>query len=188
MRLPHLAENVRGDDLALVFADVGQQPHAGDVADGPQALPGAQVRVDREAVRAGLDADRLQAVGHPRAPAGGHEQVVAAQLAAVLEGQDIVLALAPGGGGVHAQVELDAVSPQRLAEGLAQRRGLPGQDVPGRLDQRDLPAQTAHGLGHLGPDGSAAQYQQAPRDGLHAGHLAVGPDALELAQARDGRQ
>jgi hypothetical protein len=27
----------------------------------------------------------------------------------------------------------------------------------------------------------------ATRDGLHAGHLAVGPDAIELAQARDGR-
>ena len=187
MSFPRLAEDVRGDDLALVFADMGQQPHAGDVADGPQVLPGAQVRVDREAVRAGLDADRLQAVGHPRAPAGGQQQAVAAQFAAVLEGQHIVLALAPGGGGVHAQVELDAVPPQCLAEGLAQRRGLPGQHVPGPLDQRDLPAQTMHGLGHLGPDGPAAEYQQASRDGLHAGHLAVGPDAIELAQARDGR-
>ena len=33
--LAGLAEDVRGDDLALVLADVGQQPHAGDVADGP---------------------------------------------------------------------------------------------------------------------------------------------------------
>ena len=38
-----LAEDVRGDDLALVLADVGQWPDAGDVADRPQALAGAQV-------------------------------------------------------------------------------------------------------------------------------------------------
>jgi hypothetical protein len=48
---------------------VGQQPDAGAVADGPQAFPGAQVRVDRDAVRAGRDADRVQVGGHPRAPA-----------------------------------------------------------------------------------------------------------------------
>ena len=88
--LAGLAENVRGDDLALVLADVGQQPHAGDVADGPQAFPGAQVRVDPDAVRAGVGADRFQAARYARAPAGGDEQVVAAQLAAVLEGQHVV--------------------------------------------------------------------------------------------------
>ena len=115
---------------------------------------------------------------HPRAPAGGHEQLVAAQLAAVFERQDVVLALAPSGGGVHTEKELDAVPPQNLAKGLAQRRGLAGQDVPGRLDQCHLAAQTAYGLGHLGADGPAAEYEQAPRDGLHAGHFAVGPDAV----------
>ena len=33
--LAGLAENVRGDDLALVLADMGEQPHAGDVPNGP---------------------------------------------------------------------------------------------------------------------------------------------------------
>ena len=113
--------------------------------------------------------------------------LVAAQLAAVLEGQDIVLALAPRGGRVHAEEKLDAVAPQDLAERLAQWRGLAGEDVPGALDQGYLAAEAAHGLGHLGADRAAAEYQQAPRDGLHAGHLAVGPDAFQLAQARDGR-
>ena len=88
---------------------------------------------------------------------------------------------------MHAQEELDAVAPQDLAECMAQRRGLAGEDVFGPLDQGHLAAEAAHGLGHLGPDGSAAEYQQPPRDGLHAGHLAVAPDAIELAQARDGR-
>ena len=79
-----LAEDVGGDDAALVLADVGKRPDAGDVADRPQALAGAQVRVDRDAVGVGLDADGLQADPvHPRAPAGGDEQPVAAQLAPV---------------------------------------------------------------------------------------------------------
>ena len=45
---------------------MGQQPHAGDVADGPQALPGAQVRVDSDALRSGVGADRFQAGGYAR--------------------------------------------------------------------------------------------------------------------------
>ena len=166
---------------------MGQQPHAGDIADGPQAFPGAQVRVDPDTLRTSLDADRFQAGGDARAPARGDEQVVAAQIAAALDRHDVVFAVAPRGGRVHAQEELDAVAPQDLAERMAQRRGLAGEDVFGSLDQGDLPAEAAHGLGHLGADGSAAENQQAARDGLHAGHLAVGPDAIELAQARDGR-
>ena len=42
-------------------------------------------------------------------------------------------------------------------------------------------------LAGLAADGPAAEDEEAARDGLHAGGLAVGPDALELAQARDGR-
>ena len=74
-------------------------------------------------------------------------------------------------------------SPSASPSGAGSR----ARTCPARLDQGHLPAQAAHGLGHLGADGSAAEYQQPPRDGLHAGHLAVGPDAIELAQARDGR-
>ena len=86
VRLARLAEDVRGDDLALVLADVGELPDAGDVADRPQPLGRAQVRVDRDAVRVGLDADRLQADPlDARTPPGGDEQPVAAQLAAVVE-------------------------------------------------------------------------------------------------------
>jgi hypothetical protein len=59
--LARLAEDVRGDDLALVLADVGQQPQARGVADDPQAIGGAQPSVDGDAVLACRDADRLQA-------------------------------------------------------------------------------------------------------------------------------
>ena len=57
----------------------------------------------------------------------------------------------------------------------------------GALDDGDLAAEAAHGLRHLHTDRAAAENQQAPRDRLHAGDLAVGPDALELAQPGDRR-
>ena len=88
---------------------------------------------------------------------------------------------------MHAERKLDAVAPQDLAERLAERRGLARQHVLGALDERHLAAEAAHGLRHLDADRPAAEHEQAPRDGLHAGHLAVRPDALELAQARDRR-
>ena len=82
---------------------MGQQPHAGDVADGPQPLTGAQVRVDRDAVRIGLDADRLQAEPlDAGTPAGGDEQAITTQLAATVDRQDVVFAIAPRRGRVHA--------------------------------------------------------------------------------------
>ena len=55
------------------------------------------------------------------------------------------------------------------------------------LDERHLAAEAANGLRHLDADGTAAEDEQPARHRLHAGHLAVRPDALELAQARDGR-
>ena len=122
---------------ALVLADVGQLPDAGDVADRPQPLGHAQVRVDRDAVGVGLDADRLQADPlDARAPAGGDEQAVAAQLAAVVELEDVVVAVAARRGRLHAERELDPVAAQHLAERLAERCGLAGEHVRGALDER----------------------------------------------------
>ena len=57
----------------------------------------------------------------------------------------------------------------------------------GALDERDLAAQAACRLRHLDPDRPAAEDEQASRDRLHARHLAVGPDAVELAEPRDRR-
>ena len=84
--LSRLAEDVGGDDVALVLADMGERPDPGHIADRPQSLAGAQVGVDRDPVAVRLDADRLQAEPVDAwAPAGGDEQAVAAQLAAVVE-------------------------------------------------------------------------------------------------------
>src|SRR5207247_9686392 len=72
--LSRLTEDVRGDHVALVLADVGERPEAVHVADRPQMLRRAQVRVDRDSVRVRLDADGLEAEPvHPRASGGGDE-------------------------------------------------------------------------------------------------------------------
>ena len=119
--------------------------------------------------------------------AGGDQQPVAAQLAAVVQDQHVVLAVAPGGGRLRAEGELDPVPAQHLAERLAQRRRLAGQHPVAAGDERDLAAEPADRLRHLDADRPAAEHQQPARDRLHAGHLAVGPHPVQLAQPRHRR-
>ena len=134
------------------------------------------------------DADRLQAdPGDARPAAGGHQQAITAQLAPVAELEHEVVAVAAGGGGPRAELQLDAVAPQRLAQPLAQRGGLARQHAIGALDHHDLGAEAARHLGQLDPGRAGPQHEQAARDDGHAGRLAVGPDAVELAQTGDGR-
>ena len=57
----------------------------------------------------------------------------------------------------------------------------------GHIDHRHLAAEPTHGLRHLHADRTATEDQQTAGNGLHGGHLAVGPNAVELAQARHGR-
>ena len=76
----------------------------------------------------GYDADGLEAEPvDARTPAGGDQQPVAAQRPAVVEFQDVVLILAPRGGRVHAESELDAVPTQGLGERLPERPRLVGE-------------------------------------------------------------
>src|SRR5829696_8728088 len=146
------------------------------------------MRVYRDPMTVGVDADGLETdVGDPGAPAGGYQQAVTAHLPAVDELQDVVLAVASGGGCVRADDELDAVAAQDLAERLAQRHVLAREHVPGALEQHHLAAKAAHGLRHLDADRAAAQDEQAAWDGLHGRRLAVGPDASKVAQAWDRR-
>ena len=128
--LAWLAADVRRDHLALILPDVREQPDAGDVADRPQPIAGAQVQVDRNSSRIRGDADRLQPDPvHARASSGGHQQMIAAQLPTVAQRQHEVLAVAGGGGRLHPERELDPVRSQRLGQSLAQRRGLAGEHV-----------------------------------------------------------
>src|SRR6202011_3169967 len=55
------AQDVVGDDAALVHGDVGEQGDPGDVPERPQALPRPAPLIDGDgAVLAGLDADSVQ--------------------------------------------------------------------------------------------------------------------------------
>ena len=159
--------------------DVGQRPDAGDVADGPQPLAGAQAarRPGCHAGRARCRPSRGRDLD-ARAAAGGDEQAVAAQLAAVVELEDVVLSLAPRGGRPPAEDDLDAVAAQDLAERLAQGRRLSREHVCGALEQHGLAAEPAHRLRQLDPDRAAAYHEQAARDRRHGGRFAVGPDAV----------
>ena len=135
-----------------------------------------------------LDADRLEADPlHPRPPAGGHQQPVAPQFPAAVEGQHVLLSVSPGGGGVHPQRQLNPVPAQRLAELLAQWRRLAGKHAVGALDQHRLAAQAPHDLRDLDARRPAAQHEQPARDGLHARRLAGAPDPLQVAQPGDRR-
>ena len=104
--------------------------------------------------------------------------------AAVVELQDVVLAVAARRRRSAHEDELDAVAAQDLAERLAERRRLAGEQVRGPVDQHGLPAESPHDLGHLHADRSAAEDQQTPWNRRHPGRLAVGPHPGELAQAR----
>ena len=55
------------------------------------------------------------------------------------------------------------------------------------LDNGDRAAQAADCLRHLDSDRTASQNEQVPRDSLHAGDLAVRPNALEPAQTGNRR-
>ena len=68
-----------------------------------------------------------------------------------------------------------------------ERPGLAREKVRSALDQHHLAAEATNGLRHLDADRPASEHDQPARDGLHPGRLAVGPDALEAAQARHGR-
>ena len=89
--------------------------------------------------------------------------------------------------GVLAEVELDPVRRERRAERVAERLRLARQHVVHALDERDRSAQAVHGLRHLDSDRAAAQHEQPARHLGQRGHLAVRPDAVQLAQAGDGR-
>ena len=146
----------------------------------------AQVGVNRDAAGVRLHRNGLQPEPvDPRSPAGCDEKPVAVELAAVVQLHDVVLAVSSRRGSLCGEHEFDALAAQHLAQCLSQRRRLPGQHVPAALDDGRVAAETVDSLGHLHPDGASAQDQQPPRHRLHAGRFAVGPDALELAQARN---
>src|SRR5215469_9115050 len=84
------AQDVVGDDTALVVGDVGEQRDAGDVPERPQARAGLAVLVDRDgSALAKLDAGALQAEARGIRPAAGAEDDhVGLDPGAVIEGSE----------------------------------------------------------------------------------------------------
>ena len=87
-------QDVRRHDVALVFTDVRLRRGAGDISDRPHPVAGTQALVDRDAMRVGLDAHRLEAdLADAGTSSGRHEQAVAALLATVVEFEHVVTTL-----------------------------------------------------------------------------------------------
>src|SRR6478752_2112132 len=146
------------------------------------------MRVNRDPSTVGLDTHGLQTdVGYPWTSAGCHQHAVAAYRPAVVEGQNVIGPVASSAGDVRSEDELDAVPAQDLAERATQLFGFARQHPLGAGDQDHLAAETTDRLGHLDADRPAADDHQATRDCLHAGHLAVGPNAFKVSQSRDRR-
>ena len=185
---PRPAEDVGRRHAALVLAHVGERPDAGGVADRPHAVGHVHAVVHRYPLLRGLHAHRLEPepLG-ARPPAGGHEQAIAAQLVALRELDHELVPVTPDGRRVLAEAQLDPLRGQGLAQTLPQRLGLARQQVVRPLHERDRRAQARHGLSHLHAHGPAAEHEQPLRHLCEGGDLAVGPDAVELVEARHRR-
>ena len=130
----------------------------------------------------GLQPDAL----HPWPPARGHEEALSSQLRAVVELQDELLTVPHRLGRGDAEMELNAVTTQRLAERLAECGRLADNHTLGRFDQDDLSTEAAHRLGQLDTCRPASEDEEPRRDGLHTRRLAGTPDSVEIAQAGNG--
>ena len=111
----------------------------------------------------------------------------ARQLPPVIDCDDEILAISSRSDRVRGQRELDPLAAQDLTECFTERRRLPREYTLGHLDDRHLAAKPVYRLGHLHPDRPTAQNEKAAGNGLHRRCLAIAPDAVEFAQARDGR-
>ena len=109
------AGEVRLEDAEVVPGGVGELRAAGDVTGGPDVVGGgAQVVVHRDEPAVGqLHAGDVEAeVGGDRRAAGGHQQLLAADLGAVVEGDDdvAVSGLAAHRLGACSQPDIDALA------------------------------------------------------------------------------
>jgi hypothetical protein len=89
------------------------------------------------------------------------------------------------GRGARAQMQLDALGCERVAHRLADRRRLVREHAVGALDDGHGGAHPPQRLAELHADRAGAEHEQPPGNLRHPGGLAVGPDAVELAQAGD---
>lgn len=175
------AGDVRSGDASLVHADVGERHDAGDVADGPDAISGASVRVDSNALRVGLDADGLETDAFDAGlAAGGDEQLLAPRLMAVAQRDDALTGLEAHLLGTGVEAHIDALLAQDTEDQLADSRVLAVDQPVAALHERDRDAEARVQLAELDADRSATEDDDALRQLLERGRLAVGPVASLL--------
>ena len=190
--LARLPENVGGDDLTLIFADVGQRPYAVDVADGPQLFRSPQMGIDRE--RPGRPARLRRSRGQcPERVVACPWRRAAGRRSAPGRRRSPRRSRSPSRRaaiGVRGKLQLDTVSAENIAESVTQRSRLATEHTLGHVDDHRPAAKSAHGLRHLDSDRSTAQDQQPTRNGLHRCHVTTGPDALptRVGRVSVGRQ
>ena len=184
-----LAQDVGRRHPALVLADVGEEPDAGDVADRPEPLTGPHRGVDIDLPGARIEPHRLEAdVVHPWSPARRDEQPIPPDLASLTEGEDVVVAVAAGCGDLRSEVQLDAVGLEGRAQRLSESPRRVRQETILALDDDHLRAERAEHLGHLHTDGSAAHDEEPLGNLGRPGRLAVAPEADQLLEAGHRRQ
>ena len=159
-----LAEDHVRRDARLVLAHVGEQRAAVHVADRVEPVAARACESSTSIGLPGSRPTRLEAdVVGVRAAADRHEQLVAAHRAARLElDLDLAARRARDRRGLHAR----AARPRRARAGACStwslgERLLARDQAVGRLDQRDLRAEAALGLGHLDADHAAAEDRPA---------------------------
>src|SRR5690606_23026946 len=207
-------EDVVGHDPPLVLGDVGEGGDAGDVADRPQAVPRPTAVVDGDGAvvaqgRAGVL--EAQARGAGPAPGGQHDDV-APDLAAALQLEDGVVAVAPGPARAGAQADVDPRGAEVVGGERADPRLLPPEQPVAALDDGDGDAEAGeeqrgldrhraaaddHGpAGQVGggvdvaagPVGHAVQALDRRYDGLGpGGHDDVRGDQLTVADPHPAR-
>ena len=127
-RLVRLAEDVTGCYTRLVRRDVRERPRAGDVADGPHAVVGAQVIVYVDERLGVVDARG----GHAQspqvsAPPGGNQQALAANGTRAVQVHREIAAVVADPPKPRPGQDADAFPAEHLADQLAGFRLLAGQ-------------------------------------------------------------
>ena len=133
-----LAEDVTGCDARLIHRDVRERPRAGDVADGPHAVGGAQVIVHGNERAGVVDARGGHAQSRQvSAPPGSSQHALAMNGPRAVKVHREIAAVVADPPQPRPGQDADAFPAEYLADQLAGFRLLAGQQPVRGLDDRD---------------------------------------------------
>src|SRR5262249_8632121 len=149
------AKDVHRCDPGLILPDMGKHRDARDVADRPDTASRPAALVDLDAALARLDADSLQAEAErPGSATGGNDELRTAGFLAVVELDDLLIALDTHADGPASEHQLDPVPRKDLAEEIADLGILPVGEAGGPLHDRHARAEAGQELTQLDRDDS----------------------------------